>query len=427
MSQEVWSQESEQLGIELINRLIDLKNAGVLCSPSQLDDWLSYLKAKLFRALDFTATASPQGKEMAAVLVRDLFSLIERDYATKKRRSLRNIKLTWNKHLGPQFGGRRAASITATEISSYIAERQQQGAMSATINNESAMLKRMYQLAIEMNVLKPSQRPYVPILPTNNARSGFVPDAQYEALARETQKVGLWLRAMFEVAITYGWRKGELLDLRVGQVNLSERTISLEGSQTKNGKSRCVVMSDLVFELLTQCVARKNPDDHVFTRLPRTGTVFRYRASKFWWTQFWQDGKPVRESAKTESETEAQEILRARIAATNTTGRPVANFAKDWKRVVKRAGCPNLLFHDLRRSAVRNMVRDGVREKVAMEISGHQTRSIFDRYHIIDPDDLRDASARMQRGAAQRLQATRKLPQREGVGSGAPSDAMASG
>ena len=87
-------------------------------------------------------------------------------------------------------------------------------------------------------------------------------------------------------------------------------------------------------------------------------------------------------------------------------------FYKVWKLACKRARVPNLLFHDLRRSAVRNMERAGVPRKVAMAISGHKTASIYRRYDIVVHRDLADAATRMEQffSTAQATLQDRKEP-----------------
>jgi integrase len=77
-------------------------------------------------------------------------------------------------------------------------------------------------------------------------------------------------------------------------------------------------------------------------------------------------------------------------------GQPVSNHLNGWNEACEAAGLAGLLFHDLRRSAVRNMKRAGVQDKVAMEISGHRTRSIFDRYNIVDEGDLGNAAEKLE-------------------------------
>jgi integrase len=140
-----------------------------------------------------------------------------------------------------------------------------------------------------------------------------------------------------------GW-VSELLGLKVRQVDLYNREVRLEPGTTKNREGRTAVMTENVFQLLKACVMDKKPDDYVFTR----------------------DGRVVRD------------------------------FRGTWEAVTAEARVPDLLFHDLRRTAVRNMVRSGVPETVAMKISGHKTRSVFDRYNVTSAADLRDAARRLE-------------------------------
>jgi len=73
------------------------------------------------------------------------------------------------------------------------------------------------------------------------------------------------------------------------------------------------------------------------------------------------------------------------------------NLYNAWRKATATVGFPSLLLHDCRRTTVRNLVRAGVPDKVAQAISGHKTRSVFDRYNIVDENDLRDATAKLKR------------------------------
>jgi integrase len=223
--------------------------------------------------------------------------------------------------------------------------RLEAGAKSSTVNRELAILRAMFYYGFEDFGDRPkiSRVPQFPAeLDEPKARSRFLTDEQYESLQKNCGHQ--WLRAMMAVAFTFGFRKGELLRLRVKQVNLKERTIALLPGETKNDKGRTVVMTDDVHALLQGCVRDKQADEFAFT---------------------WPNGKPVRD------------------------------FRVAWNQMCKAAKV-SVLLHDFRRTAVRNLIRAGVSRDVAKKISGHETDSIFSRYNITNEDDLADAAAKLQ-------------------------------
>jgi integrase len=299
----------------------------------------------LQRRLGEVASDNFIAPQTARIKVEELAQGLFRDYQLSGRKSTADTKARWELHLKPAFGHLPAISVTSDQIANYVIARQEEGAANGTINREMAGLKRMYNLGRRTTPPKVFRMPSFPKLAERNVRQGFVEDHEYQKLSEGAAEVGLWLRALLEVGHTFGWRVSELRNLRVNQLDLLNRIIRLNAGETKNDDGRVVIMTNTVHQLLTQCVVGKKPGDLVFTR---------------------RDGKPVRD------------------------------FRGAWKKICSAAGAPERLFHDLRRTAVRNMVRAGIPERVAMQISGHRTRAIFDRYHIVSENDLREASLKME-------------------------------
>jgi transposase len=173
-----------------------------------------------------------------------------------------------------RFASSREVEIATPMLTRYVESRQQQGAKNASCNRELAALKRMFNLGRANQKVR--QVPIFPRLQENNVRIGFLEDAHYRRLIEHCP--GLWFRAALELARTYGWRKQEILKMRVSQVDLFQRTLRLEVGSTKNRDGREVSMTDAIYTLLLECVRGKTGEQFVLTR---------------------RDGRPVKDFRKT--------------------------------------------------------------------------------------------------------------------------------
>jgi len=282
---------------------------------------------------------TPQHRQLQfGSLLDDLVS----DYRVRRVKSFGSV-LSHLKPLREHFGDWRALEITFRAIEAYITARRGDQKSNATINRELELLRRALRLAHDRQLL-PSI-PRVRVLPENNTRQGFFERPDLEAVVTA---LPAYLQDFTRFAYLTGWRKGEIISLRWTDVDRDGGAIRLRPEAAKTGRGRTVMLEGDLAELIDR----------------------RWEARLF----------------------EKGGNLRVAGLVFHRDGGPVGDFRKAWATACQAAGVPDRLFHDLRRTAARNMVRAGVPERVAMAVTGHLTRSMFDRYNIVSEDDLRIAA-----------------------------------
>ncbi len=294
------------------------------------------------------------GPEQERVRVAELLDALERDLRLRNDgsgvKSLGRL-LSHLKRIRREFGDWRAVDITGEAVDRYIESRLSQGARPATVNRETALLAQCFKLAVESDPPRLSHAPKIRKLSEKgNARQGFFERADFERVVAGLPED---LRGFARFGYSSGWRKGEIAALRWSDLDRHENIIHLRPENSKNGEGRLLTLEGellSVIERQWEARAYMRPDG----------------ASGF---------SPI---------------------VFHRNGSPIGDIRKAWHAACKAADVPGKLFHDLRRTAVRDMVRAGVPERVAMSVSGHKTRAIFDRYNIVSEADIRQAVRRTQ-------------------------------
>jgi len=270
--------------------------------------------------------------------IHDLFDDLVRD-ATQ--RQLRDVK-TMKQRIGAmrrEFGSLVVSALTERRIDLHVRKRLEQGIAPATLTCEMRYLKQAFLLAQRKKLLQ--HIPHMPSFTFNNARQGFFEREEFD---RVVACLPHYLQDFARFAYWSSWRKMEIASLEWRDIEGD--TIRLRPTTVKTSEPRLLILTGEIGAIIERRRAE---------RLDLLPYIFH------------RDGHKIQ-----------------------------YNIDRPFKKACLKAGIEPKLLHDLRRTAVRNMVRAGVPERIAMAISGHKTRQVFDRYNIVNEDDIRQGLARLQ-------------------------------
>jgi integrase len=312
---------------------------------------------------------SPKGDRLT---LDQAAAMIREDYAANGNKSGDTLEFRLA-HLLAHFGvTMRLSRITTGAVEHYKTQRVAAGAAPATVNKDLAALHRMgalarkqYGLAAPFVVEKFQER---------NARKGFF---EAEALEAVCARLRPELAALARAAYITGRRKSELRSRQWPHVDLAAGWLRLEPEETKNREGR-------QFPLIPEL--RAVPE----TQRARVEEIQKKTRRVVPWIFARDDGASVGNFKKAWA-TACVKVGFFRVEALGE--------AKDGE-APKTRKIPTKLVHDFRRSAVRNLIRAGIPETTAMEMTGHKTRAVFKRYAIVDEAMLREAGAKLAAAAA---------------------------
>ena len=287
----------------------------------------------------------------------DLVKQLKLDYKVNKKRSIDSLGF-YLKHLDQHFKGFKAIEIRTSNVLEYVAKRQEEGAANSSINRELSALKRSFSLAkIAGDIV---YQPRIQLLDeSDNVRQGFVNPAEFVKLH---DNLADYLKPIIEFLYLTGMRSGAAKKLEHKHIDLEAKVIRLPIELSKNKRGLTIPLRGRLLLLVQEAWNNRSLE---------CPYLFHHK------------------------------------------GEPIGDFRKAFDAACAAAGLQGILPHDLRRSAVRNFIRAGVKETVAMRLSGHRTRSVFDRYNIVSEDDLIDASTKLQQFLVEAIKDEKVVPIKE--------------
>jgi len=319
-------------------------NGKPVCVPTGTEDYdeaVAFLRRKMAE----TDTQREMAQYPERAKMGQLFDLLLNWYALKERRSTYDVKRKIEKKNGLRawFGNQKAVAITSAEIARYVSWRRKEKPRPAngTINRELAYVRRALKLGMEQDPPLVLRVPKFDMLPEADPREGLLTHEQYR-LVRDA--LPSYARIALVIGYHTGARKGEIMKILREKVDLKAGRIEIPRRAAKNKRPRYLPIYGQMAAEIDMVIAAGNP------KCP-------YLIQR--------------------------------------EGKRVYDFEKAWATACEAANIPDALFHDLRRTALTNMIEAGFSEKEAMEISGHKTRGVFDRYHIVSERRMKEMAGRL--------------------------------
>lgn len=289
--------------------------------------------------------------------INELADTVVHDYEDNNRKSIksaREMRKIWIHELG---GGTLAEDVSSDDLKELARKWRSEGLTNGRVNRRMSFIIRGYNLAISSDEPKVSKKLKWKKLKESAPRSGFFEWDEFRRLREE-----LPLHAKIPVTIEHwtGMRAGEVHGLQWPQIRFEHhrRTVFIQLSDSKSDEPRLVAMVGDLYDTLNYW--KKYTDNNQ----PGCPWVCHYNGKRLG-------------SIKT-----AWQIACVKIG--------LGEWTKDGRFPGNR-GYRGRTVHDLRRTGVRNLIRAGVPERIAMKISGHKTRAMIDRYNIVSEKDLVDA------------------------------------
>jgi integrase len=250
------------------------------------------------------------------------------------------------------FGNCIIKNIKAADLENYQAKKKAEGKADKTIDHEIGAAQTVVSKAFDNDmvggdILKTFKKVKKMLKRNSNARNRILSKDEFEDLLVNSPQ---HIKGIVATGYYTGMREGEILNLTWDKADLKNRLIQLEPEDTKDKEARAIPIIDDLHGIL-KSIPRAIHDPHVFL----------YK------------GRPIKS------------INRALRTACKGAGITWGRFNKD-----------GFVFHDLRHTFNTNMRKAGIFESVIMEITGHSTREMFDRYNTIDKEDTRQAIEQLQ-------------------------------